>query len=290
MNTYLDCIPCLIRQALEAVRLVIDDPAQHERVLRDVLQWTCSMDMNPSPPVMGQRIHRRIRKVTGIDDPYREIKDVHNRMALGLFPELKAEVTASGNPLIAAVRLAIAGNIIDMGVNGHVPESKIRESITQALTEPFFGERNGFADAVSGVDRILYLTDNAGEIVFDRLLIEELSPERVTVAVRGGPVLNDAVRSDASAAGLADMVEIIDNGSDSPGTLLNDCSPEFIKRFEAADIVIAKGQGNYETLSEVPKKILFLFKAKCPVIAEHARVPLGTHVATRSGAFNGDQR
>jgi damage-control phosphatase, subfamily I len=278
MKTSLDCIPCFVRQALDAARLVSADTTVHERILREVLRWGGEMDIEQPAPVMGQRIHRRLRQITGVQDPYRDVKDHQNRMALALLPELKTKIEAATDPLIMALRLAIAGNVIDMGVNGNVTESDVRESVSQALREPFVGDQNEFCKAVAEAQRILYLADNAGEIAFDRLLIEQLAPARVTVAVRGGPVINDATMADAQAVGLHEIVEVIDNGSDAPGTLLEDCSQEFKQRFAAADLILAKGQGNFETLSDEPDNIVFLFKAKCPVIAEHARVPLGAHV------------
>jgi uncharacterized protein with ATP-grasp and redox domains len=278
MRTHLDCIPCFIRQALESAKLVTGNADVHERVLREVLRWTSEMDMSQPPPTMGQRIHRLLRALTGTDDPYRLAKERQNRMAFDLLAEFKTEIESAADPLNMAMRLAIAGNVIDMGVNGNMTESDVRASVRQSLTKPFVGEQNGFRNAVANAQRILYLTDNAGEIVFDRLLIEQLGPERVTLGVRGGPIINDATMADAQAAGLHELVEIIDNGSDAPGTLLDDCSQEFNRRFSAADLIIAKGQGNYETLSQERRNIYFLFKAKCSVIAEHADVPLGTHV------------
>jgi uncharacterized protein with ATP-grasp and redox domains len=260
------------------------DTTVHERILREVLHWAGEMDMNQPPPVMAQRIHRRLREIVGREDPYRDAKRQQNRMAMSLLPELKAEIEAASDPLTMAVRIAIAGNVIDLGVNANVTEFNLRESLRQALTEPFVGERNGFHKAILEARRILYLADNAGEIAFDRLLIEQLPPGRVTVAVRGAPILNDATMADAWAVGLHEIVEVIDNGSDAPGTLLEDCSQEFKQRFAAADLILAKGQGNFETLCDESRNIFFLFKAKCPVIAEHARVPLGSHVLTRSRA------
>ncbi len=127
--------------------------------------------------------------------------------------------------------------------------------------------------AAARAGRILYLADNAGEIVFDRLLVEALAPQRVTLAVRGTPVLNDATAADARAVGLTEICEVIDNGSDAPGTVLEDCSREFRQRFSTADLIIAKGQGNFETLSEAPGNIFFLFKVKCPVIATRTGLP-----------------
>lgn len=278
MKTSLDCIPCFVRQALDAARLVSTDATVHERILREVLHWAGEMDMNQPPPVMAQRIHRRLREIVGMVDPYRDAKEQQNRMAMSLLPELKAEIEAASDPLTMAVRIAIAGNVIDLGVKATVTESSVHDSFRQALTEPFVGERNGFHKAIIEARCILYLADNAGEIAFDRLLIEQLAPGRVTVAVRGAPILNDATMADAQAVGLHEIVEVIDNGSDAPGTLLEDCSQEFKQRFATADLILAKGQGNFETLSDEPDNIVFLFKAKCPVIAEHARVPLGAHV------------
>lgn len=187
---------------------------------------------------------------------------------------------------MTAAKAAIAGNVIDLGAvrSGDLNESVLFEALRSAIDEPLAGGGDGFGRAVLEARSILYLADNAGEIAFDRLLIERLPEGRVTVAVRGAPILNDATRNDAAAVGLHEIAGIVDNGSDAPGTLLEDCRPEFRRVFEAADLVIAKGQGNYETLSDEPGNIYFLFKAKCPVIAEHAGVPLGSHVLLRPDA------
>ncbi|MBN1518311.1 DUF89 family protein [Candidatus Sumerlaeota bacterium] len=290
MKTYLDCIPCFIRQALNAARLVSTDPAVHEQVLREALRWACELDMNQPAPIVGQRLHRRLREIIGSDDLYREAKERQNSMAMRLLDELRAEVQAAADPLAMAARLAIAGNVIDMGVNGNVTEAHVREAIHQVLHESFMGDEDLFRQAAANARRILYLADNAGEIAFDRLLIEQLSPERVIVAVRGAPVLNDATLADARAVGLHEIVELIDNGSDAPGTLLDDCSPEFKRRFAEADLIIAKGQGNYETLSDVPARIFFLFKVKCPVVAEHVSAPLGMNLLMQSAAGFKDEK
>ena len=282
MKTFLDCIPCFVRQALGAARLISPDPAVHEKIIRELLSWTSKLDMNQSPPAMGQRIHRRLREITGVKDPYRAAKDHQNRLAMDLLPEMKAKVESSSDPLTAAVSLAIAGNAIDMGVNSDLLDSSLRKSIRHALTIPLIGDRSQFFQDVHRAEHILYLTDNAGEIVFDGLLIEKLEPARVTVAVRGAPVINDATLADAWDLGLQEIVELMDNGSDAPGTLLDDCSDKFKQRFMEADLILAKGQGNFETLSGDPRPIVFLFQAKCPVIATHAQVPLGTHVIARS--------
>jgi len=284
MHTSLECIPCFVRQALEAARFVTDDPAVHERLLRDTLRSTAQMDLTQSPPVVGREIHRRLRGMTEVDDPYRAVKDRFNRMALDMLPELVAIVKEAADPLEMALRLAIAGNVIDLGVNGGITEDEARRCVRDTLNEPFEGDIDAFRLATDAAKSILYLADNAGEIVFDRLLIEQLPTELVTVVVRGGPILNDATMADAEAAGLCDIVNVIDNGSDAPGTILADCSEDFRRRFAAADLVIAKGQGNFETLSDETANICFLFKVKCPVIADHVGLPVGMHVLTRRTA------
>lgn len=282
MATSLNCLPCFIRQTLEAARMVSDDPEIHERIVREALGLINAMSLETPPASFARNLHRKIREIAGREDPYREVKDRQNSLALALLPGLRNKIEAAPDPLILAARLAVAGNVIDLGAPGEISDASVREAVDEALAQPLVGEGNGFREEILSAGKILYLADNAGEIVFDRLFIERLGPSRVTVAVRGGPILNDATRIDARAAGLEELVTIVDNGSDAPGTLLEDCRPEFRKRFAEADLVLAKGQGNYETLSRQPQKIFFLFKVKCPVIAGAAGASVGAHVVVRS--------
>ncbi|MBN1902549.1 DUF89 family protein [Candidatus Sumerlaeota bacterium] len=277
MKTSLDCIPCFLRQSLEAARFVTNDSRVHEKIMRDILRISADLDMSASPPLVGQIIHRRLRLLAHKEDPYREVKDRFNRMALDILPEWEAKMKTAEDPFALALRLAIAGNIIDLGVNGNLRENDARQIIAQTLSEPFYGDISEFRNAVDHAERILYLADNAGEIIFDRLLVENLPLDRTTVVVRGRPIINDATIIDAEIAGITELTEVIDNGSDAPGTILSDCSDELKKRFEQADLIIAKGQGNYETLSDEPANIFFLFKAKCPVIAADVGLQVGTH-------------
>jgi len=275
MKTYFDCIPCFVRQTLEAVRFATNDQAVQEQVLRKVLSVASEMDLRTSPPVMGQRIHRLIRTLTGRDDPYRRVKDKFNRLALQWYHQLKPRVDNADDAMETAARLAIAGNIIDFGVNSRLDDSSLHDAIDHALTAEIVGSFDTFREAVGSAENILYLADNAGEIVFDRLLIEQIPVEKVTVVVKGQPVINDATITDAQTSGLTDLIEVVENGSDAPGTILAECSQEFQRRFERADLVIAKGQGNYETLSDVDQNIFFMLKVKCPVIATHLDCQVG---------------
>ncbi|UCD51737.1 MAG: DUF89 family protein [Phycisphaerales bacterium] len=284
MRTYFDCIPCAIRQVLDSVRMITDDETVHEQVVRAVLGLWEDIDMRLSPPAIAQQVHRIVRKITGVSDPYREVKDRYNRLALEMYPELKEKVAASPDPVETAIRLAIAGNIIDFGVNATVDEGMVAETISRSLTDPLDLEAvRDFKEAIGQAQDILYLADNAGEIVFDRLLIEQMPVENVTLAVRGAPILNDVLLADAEAVGLTDLVVVIDNGADAPGTILELCSEPFRERFEQADLIISKGQGNFETLNDCDKDIFFLLRPKCAVLARYLNRELGCQIVVRRG-------
>ena len=286
MQIFLDCIPCFIRQALDTARLTTDDKQIHERVVREVLILAKDLDMSQSPPVIGQKIHRLIRELIGIEDPYHDVKKQFNNAALQLYSKMRTYIIESKYMLETAIRLAIAGYIIDFGVNSKLQESELEKTISECLAAEFSDMQLGpFQQALNEAEKILYIADNAGEIVFDRLLIEQLPIEKVTVAVKGTPVINDATMEDAILVGLPRIVEVIDNGSDGPGTILETCSQAFVGRFIEADLVIAKGQGNYETLSDVDKNIFFVLKAKCPVIARDLDCEVGEMIFRKSKTF-----
>lgn len=254
-----------------------DDPADHELVLREVARAVSEMDLGRTPPHMGKIIHRIVRDTTGNTDPYCEVKRRFNDAAARLYPYVKERVRESTDPFEAAVRVSIAGNIIDFGKTCDINEETVRVAVDESLVYPINRRavqrlRNDIARAPD----ILYLGDNAGEIVFDRVLIEELPLNKVTFVVRGGPTINDATMIDAVETGMAGLVNVIDNGSDAPGTILDDCSAEFALRFQSAGLVIAKGQGNYETLSTAGRDVCYLLLVKCSVIAADLGCDVGS--------------
>ncbi len=276
MKTYFDCIPCFIRQTVEAARIATSDQKLQEKILREVLRAVSKMNLSKSPPVMMQYMYRLIREISGSQDPYKKLKDSFNKLALDIYPDLSDRVKKASDPFEAAVRFAIAGNIIDSGAVHNLNKSYIIETIEQAMSQKLSGNIEKLRIAINSANKILYLGDNTGEIVFDKLLIEQLPLDRVTFVVRGYPVINDATMIDAKVTGMTDLVEVINNGSDAPGTVLEDCSEEFIQHFSDADLIIAKGQGNYETLSSTDKSIFFILKAKCPVIAKNISCEIGS--------------
>jgi uncharacterized protein with ATP-grasp and redox domains len=283
MRVYLDCFPCFLRQTLDAARSVTDDEAIHAQVMHQVLGLLRCMDARQTPPAVGQRIHRLIRQVTANPDPYRQRKQGSNRLALELYPQLKDRIRDSANSLETAARLAIAGNVMDFGICSSLDAAVLMGAIDKALADEWNTDCLGeFARAVNDARDILYLGDNAGEVVFDRLLIEELPYEKVTYVVKGAPVINDATREDAAMVGMMDLVEVLENGSDAPGTILDDCSADFCNRFERSDLVLAKGQANYESLSGVDQDMFFILTAKCPVLAADLGCDVGQMILRRS--------
>ncbi len=277
-KSHLDCIPCLVRQAQEAVVSATPEIALREQALREAVDTLAGMDWHLSPPALAQHMHRRIRDVVHNSDPYAAVKHRLNQRAKELYPVWHKRFREKFSPQEAAVRLAIVGNLLDVGAKTQLTDDAVLVALEEALTAPLVGSMNLLFQAIGQSRHLLYLADNAGEIVFDRDLLALLPLGKFTVVVRGAPVLNDALMEDAEGAGLADFCELVDNGSDAPGTVLEDCSLDFQKRFEAADLIIAKGQGNYETLAGANKHIFFLLKVKCPIVAEALQCPCGSLV------------
>lgn len=234
------------------------------------------------PPVVGTKIHRLVRELTGKPDPYYAEKKRFNRLALERWDLFKKWIRESADPFETTVRLAIAGNSIDFALEG-ITEERVLQMIGEATSQNLSGDVADFRRTVEEADSILYLTDNAGEIVFDKLLVEALiSPafgKKVTVATRGAPVINDALIDDAREIGMTKLARVATNGGDGLGTIFEFVSDEFKDLFLNADLVIAKGLANLETLQTpdarlTPKRIAFLFKAKCRFIAKALGVKL----------------
>ncbi|MBN1809306.1 MAG: DUF89 family protein [Planctomycetes bacterium] len=278
MKTHLECIPCFIRQTVEVTKDLGLDEEQAVTLTRRVLEMALELDWQQPPPLMGRDIHRVIREITGERDPYHAIKINATEAALELLPELERRVTSSEWPFHEAVRASIAGNTIDLGAKmGR--EVEVSDVFEAAFSMPVDKEAAGRLEReVQGCGNVLFITDNAGEIVFDRPLLELIGSDKVTVAVRGNPTINDATRDDADRSGITERFRVITSGTDVPGTWLKGSSGDLVDAFTRAETVIAKGQGNYETLSEQPRGIWFLLRAKCPVVAEDLGVPEGAFV------------
>lgn len=273
MRTYLDCIPCFFKQALEAARMAGADEDVQKKILDSLASEVINFPLSSSPPEMGQIVYRLVREITGEEDPFKKVKDEYNKIALNIYPDLKRKVAHSEDRLLAAIRLAIAGNIIDFGVgNSFVLEKEIKGSFKKDFAIFDYQE---FREILKSTKQILYLADNAGEVVFDRILIEELNREVIYV-VRDKPVINDALIEDAKFCGVDKIAKVVSNGSDAPGTVLDLCSRDFLSLYAKARLIVSKGQGNFEGLSGRDNApIFFLLKAKCPIIANDIGCKVG---------------
>ncbi len=270
-----ECFPCIARGALDAACLATDNEADQLKIVRMVLKELSGLDSDCPPPLMARFIQQTVETVTGVADPYGPLKDKYNAMAMDLYPWLKSLKDASSSRFDTSARLAVAGNIIDFGTASAVGRDRVMETITHALEAEVHGSIKALARAVKKAENILWLADNAGEIVFDKLMLEEMDCTKIIYAVRGGPVQNDVTMSDARDVGVTDMVQVIDSGTAIPGTLLDQCSGAFVEVFKRADLIISKGQGNFETLDHTDERIFFLFKAKCPVVARLGNCDMG---------------
>ncbi len=272
MKTALECLPCYLRQALQVGRISTDDVVLQLRTMRQVAALTTGMDMEKTPPENSVAVYEAIADITGCADPYLEIKKQSNTQALAVLPEFAAIVAKSKDPLATAFRLAIGGNIIDYGamhsfdVDSAMERCLRAEYVVDGSPELLRQLRSFEAGA-----KVLYLADNAGEIVYDSLVVAELSRMglEVTVVVKSGAIINDALIADALVCGMDGHAKILENGTNCPGTPLESCSSELLLAFQGADLIISKGQGNFETLSEVNAEIFFLLTVKCSVVGAH---------------------
>jgi damage-control phosphatase, subfamily I len=283
VKTELECLPCFygqIERTLVHAGINGDRGLRIKRMAETVI---ASASLDEVPARTTTVIHRILRQETGVD-PYKKVKEAYNLIALGKLPGLRKRVSEAADRLEGGVRAAIAGNVIDFGIYEKID---LDRSIDEAFLLPLsaHGYRS-FSDSVDRAHRILYLCDNAGEIVFDRILLETLRDrgKQVTAAIKGAPVINDATLADADAAGLSVCASVIDNGNDGIGTLLEACSPRFMDAYHAADLIISKGQANYETLVQSGDvRIFYLFKVKCPVVAKSLKRGNGDIVVMGGG-------
>jgi len=285
MKTYLDCIPCFFTQALHAARIAEASETDQKKILIEVGKILPQFSLDCSPPEMARIIYKLVREKTHLEEPFKNIKIESNKIALGIYDKLKEKVKNSKDGLLTAVELAIAGNIIDYGVNNSLDINKEIEKILNVEDRNIkngkraFFAYDKFKEALESADIILYLADNAGETVFDRILIEEIKThykeKQIIYAVKERPIINDALLEDAVACGIDKIAEVVSSGLDSPGTIPSLCSKKFLTIYQNADMIISKGQGNFEALSEEIGPIFFLFMAKCQMVAKGLDCKIG---------------
>ncbi len=281
MKPTFHCIPCHINHIY---RVVSGLPLEAKDAFDVMKELTHIIAGNfYAPPDCAYEMYKSIRKRIDID-PFENIKKESNILMMSLMPQLHS-LLHSGDTLKQAMRITLAANIIDYGIGAHSYKDNIGlefESIVKDITVPddFYAQ---FVQSVTYSQKILFIADNAGEIVADMLLIQNLPVEKITCVVRGGPIINDATMEDAHQIGLDAIVRVIPTGDQTPGINLTRCSKEFLYELSQADMIILKGQGNFETmidasLDEFVKKgtkLFFMFKVKCLPVAEFTQKKIG---------------
>ena len=266
-----DCTSCFLEQAYKLFKKYeIRDDIANDIILR--FKLFVDGHSNILAPEASCLLHRLIKKAIRKEDPYKKEKKEYNGLLLSLEEDIRKIINQSDDPFQTALRYSLAGNIIDFGP----PKSfDVFKALSEAVSkEPAFDHSFELKNELKKASVVLYLGDNAGEIVLDKLFIETISHPNLYFAVRGSNIINDITMEDAVNVGITKIAKVISNGYDAPSTLLNRCSPDFLKLFNKADIIISKGQGNLEGLIDVmDKKVFFLLTVKCNVIAKMIDIP-----------------
>jgi len=282
-----ECLACFVRQAVDAAMLATDDPQLQRQVALEACRLVADSRPDVTPVYVAMEINDLVQRMTQAGDFYAETRRQLNDQAMALWPLLDKAFADSDDWVEQGVRLAIAGNILDLGAVSREHLADARQELERCLSQPFAREDLAeLREALHKAQLVLYIGDNAGEIVFDKAFIAQMRRhvERVVFAVRGAPVINDITLADAEQVGMAEVAEVISSGFPGPGAELHLSSQEFRDLFAQADVVIAKGQGNYESLSGMEGPIYLLLQAKCRAIARHIGVPIRSLLAMRASS------
>jgi len=267
MRTQLDCLPCFLTMALSGIREACPGREDiHESVMKHWAAGFADADLSESPPSLAGRLFRETGHYVDGVDIFKTQKEEANRRVLELLPQVREQVLSCENPLLAAMGVSIIGNYMDCAVMGEFDWESELEHLEKDLDQELFAR---FLERVKSEKALLVLGDNAGEIGLDTILSSLLQEQgvKVTYAVRGCNILNDATMVDAQKVGMTDICEVVTSGVDTPGTVLDRCSVDFRARLTEAPVVLSKGQGNFESLWGVMPEVFYAFKVKCPVVA-----------------------
>ena len=284
-----ECAACILsRGAAEAIEATTN-PALRFRAMNEIIRLL-HKEFRPTavPADLGTKRDRIIKRVTGNSDPYMRSKRISNEKALKLLPyarKMVEEGYTQQDRFKRACLCAIVGNIMEFDIPGHkFTYSILRKNFREAAKDLAIDDTIQIYEITKGAHRVLFLTDNAGEIVFDTLLVEQLKNMGLTVivAVKGGPVINDATLVDAEVSGMSKIADkIITTGTDAVGLAVKEVSTEFLEVYNSVDVVFAKGMGYAETLTEykLKKPHALLFRSKCNPVANFFGVSREKNIA-----------
>ena len=276
MKTDLECVPCIIKQCINTLNLTKCSSIIAKKAIKELLNNLRVIDYSLPPAYNSDIAYSISRKLTGVKDPYYKLKKEYNKLALEIYPKLKEIVRLSSDSLYTGVKIAVEGNVFDLGININKGNPLDFEKIIDDIKSMPLAvdDYTKFKKSLDKATNILYISDNAGELVFDKIFIEELIKQHknVVLSVKSGPVINDATQEDVKEIGLDSLVKVVETGNDKIGVNFKYISDEFLKEFRKADLIISKGQGNFETLYDIGANIFFMLKAKCKKIARELGV------------------
>lgn len=276
MNTCLECLPCLGKNAVDAAKRSTSDPDLQKKIMAESFRLLAENDYTMPPPYTARRILDIALACTGKRDLYESEKRKSNKLAKQLVAELANVSEYHADSFESRLRLAVAGNILDFGIFADLDIQSAMTAVKSAFTKPLdTGAVKDLQQRMDSARNILYILDNCGEAVFDRVFMEPYR-DKITLGVRGRDVFNDVTADDLPDCGLAGWKYIGNGPVGIPGTILSECDDAFRKVFDRADLIIAKGQGNFETMNEYGKPIAFLFLAKCPVVTRAIGVEINS--------------
>lgn len=277
-----ECLICQVKALPKRMDKYQVAPQKRNELVSRLIKDIAEIDLNDSySPEITSNILKKLMRESDVSDPYEKEKKDSNREMLERYDEFKQMITNSENPFDTALRLSIAGNIIDFG-----PDHKfdIHETIAKVMSSDFaVNDSEQLQDAIKNAKTILYLGDNCGEVVLDKLFLETINHPNVVFAVRNSAVLNDVTLKEATEVGIPQVARLISNGDDTPSTLLHRVSPEFKAVYDSADLIISKGMGNFEGLmNEKDPRLFYLLMIKCHVIGQKLGVQKGEFVVKRN--------
>lgn len=275
MKTYQACIPCILTLMESTLdKADLDKQSRQEILNKFQVDWD-QTDMTIPPARTAGAIYQKVLRETGQEDLFQAHKETSIQEALKLYPRLKIMADEALDPLDASIRISALGNILDVA---NPASYDLEQEINQLLEYKFWGDSlDIFREKLASADSLLILADNAGETVFDKVLIETINVP-VIYAVKSGPAFDDALIKDAKQAGIDWVSQLIETGTPFPGTYIPSCTSEFQELFQKAPLILAKGQANFETLSDSTRDIFFLLKVKCEVVRQEIEYPIGSLV------------
>ncbi|MGM0369946.1 MAG: damage-control phosphatase ARMT1 family protein [Bacillota bacterium] len=276
MKIQLECLPCIFRQTLESSRMVTDDEDLIKEIMEQYAKIVPEVDADMKGPTLVGKIQKIVKEKSGVADPYREFKQKHMKLAQELYPRAEDIVDEADDSLFGSLVISATGNAIDAGLSLDVD---VAHHIKQAVKEGFV--KSDFAaleKRLKTEEQVLIIGDNSGEAIFDKLLIKELKQYDVEViyAYRDVPILNDVSIKEVQKIGIDQLADrILSSGCKTSGTVLEETTVKFREIYEQAGVIISKGQGNFEGLSDAEQNIFFLLKAKCEIVANMLEVDQG---------------